>query len=237
MFTWSTKVMKMPKKVKRIKPIGRRKKSGLHATSANLDWLYGEKLVGSDPLRGSLLRRIAPVVRQLVKDTREDRVHEALSTDTGVDALIHLVSGEAAAALAASSMQDPLREARARAAKRVSELLSAEGGPIGVEDVVKLLHITRAAIDKRRKSGTLIGIEDGGRAILYPGWQFTDSGLLRGIDDALRVMVIADPWMRIQFFLSRDADLGERPLDALRRGQVTEVVAAASRFGSLGEDG
>lgn len=198
--------------------------------------LHAERLVASDPLRGSLLKRIAPVVHRLVKDTREEQVQEALSTDTGVDALIHLVSGEAAAALAASTVQDPLREARARAAKKVSELLAAEGGPIGVEDAAKLLRISRAAIDKRRKNGTLIGIEDGGRAILYPRWQFTETGLLKGLDDALKVMVISDPWMRIQFFLSRDSDLGERPLDALRRGRISDVVAAASRFGSLGEE-
>ena len=225
----------MSKKVRRIKAITRRRKSRLRASSGT--WLDGERLVESNSLRGSVLKRLAPAVQRLVNVSPERQLLEALSTNTGMDALIHLMSGEAAAAEVASSVQDPLREARARAAKKVSQLLSAEGGPIGVEAVAKLLHITRAAIDKRRRAGTLIGIEDGGRAILYPGWQFTETGLLRGLDDALRVMTISDPWMRIQFFLSRDSDLGERPLDALRRGRLDDVVAAASRFGRLGDDG
>jgi hypothetical protein len=151
--------------------------------------------------------------------------------------LIHLVSSEAAAAQVAANVQDPLRAAKARAARKIAELLSAEGGPLGVEQVSRILRISRAAVDKRRKTGTLIGVADGGRAILYPGWQFTETGLLPGFEQSLKAMAIVDPWMRIQFFLSRDPDLGGRPLDALRGGRVDEVRRAAQRFGRLGEDG
>ena len=133
--------------------------------------------------------------------------------------------------------QDPLRDAKARAAKKFAELLAAEGGPVGVETAAKLLRLTRAAVDKRRKNGTPIGIEDGGRAILYPRWQFTETGLLPGLDHALRAMSIRDPWMRMQFFLSKTIDLGSRPLDTLRKGRLDDVIRAASRFGRLGEDG
>jgi hypothetical protein len=154
-----------------------------------------------------------------------------------MDALIHLVSSDAAAVEAASNVEDPLREAKARAAKKFAELLAAEGGSVGVETAAKLLRITRAAVDKRRKNGTLIGIEDGGRAILYPRWQFTETGLLPGLDDALRAMPIRDPWMRMQFFLSKAIDLGSRPLDLLRKRRLDDVIRAASRFGRFGEDG
>src|SRR5215472_4706917 len=119
-----------------------------------------------DPLRTSVLKRVTPAVLRLVEVSPEQQLLEALSTNTGMDALIHLVSGDTAAVEAASHVQDPLREAKARAARKFAGLLAADGGPIGVEDVAKLLRITRAAVDKRRKNGTLIGIEDGGRAIL-----------------------------------------------------------------------
>jgi hypothetical protein len=226
----------MKRKVKRIKPVARRRKTGLQAMSS-LTWLDSDRLVEGDPLRSSVLKRLAPAVRHLVKVSPERQLLEALSTTTGIDALIHLVSGDTAAAEVASNVQDPLREAKARAAKKFSELLAAEGGPIRVDEVSKRLRITRAAVDKRRKNGTLIGIEDGGRGILYPGWQFTETGLLPGLDDSLRVIGVIDPWMRMQFFLTPDIDLGTRPLDALRNGRVEEVVRAARRFGRFGEDG
>jgi len=227
----------LKKTVKRIKGlVHRQRRKGLQPMSS-FGWLDNDRLVESDPLRSMVLKRLAPAVRDLVRASPKDQLLEALGANTSIDALIHLVSSEGVAAEVASNVQDPLREAKARAAKKVSGLLSAEGGPIGVEDVSKVLRISRAAVDKRRKTGTLIGIEDGGRAILYPSWQFTHTGLLPGLDESLKAMVIVDPWMRIQFFLSHDVDLGTRPLDALRSGRVDEVILAARRYGRLGEDG
>jgi hypothetical protein len=225
----------MSKRVRRVKAVHKRRKSRLLAAS-HAAWLDAERLEG-DTLRGSVLKRLAPAVQHLVRISPDQQLLDALSTNTGIDALIHLISGENAAAQVASSTEDPLREARARAAKRFSELLAAEGGPIGVDDASKSLRITRAAVDKRRKSGTLIGIEDGGRAILYPSWQFTPTGLLPGLQESLQAMAITDPWMRMQFFLTVDSELGERPLDALRGGRIGLAIAAAKRYGRLGEDG
>ncbi len=227
----------MSKKLKRVRGVKRRVRKGLQAS--NHAWMDNERLEENNltSLQGSVLKRVAGAVRQLVKIAPEEQLYEALSTNTGVDALIHLVSRDAAAAEAAANVDDPLRGARARAAKQMAELLSAEGGPIGVEEVAKRLRITRAAVDKRRRSGTLIGIDDGGRAILYPSWQFTATGLLPGLEDTLRVIRVSDPWMRLQFFLSKEPDLGTRPLDALRAGRQAEVTRAAKHFGSQGDDG
>jgi hypothetical protein len=188
-------------------------------------------------LHGSVLKRVEGAVRHLVEIAPREHLYEALSTQTPMDALIHLVSREAAAVEVASSVQDPLRAAKARAARTMSDLLSSEGGTLGVEEVAKRLRITRAAVDKRRRAGTLIGIDDGGRAVLYPAWQFTPTGLLPGLDDALRAIGVADPWMRIQFFLANEPDLAARPVDALRQGRKVEVVQAAKRFGRYGDDG
>jgi hypothetical protein len=223
-------------KIKRNKGVTRRRATRLQGMpSPGLS--QRDRMVHADPLRRSVLERVGPAVRRLVEVSPDQQLLAALSTQTGMDALIYLVSADAAAAEVASNIKDPLRAARARSARKFSELLTSEGGPIRVEEVSHRLRITRAAVDKRRTTGTLIGIDDGGRGILYPSWQFTETGLLPGLDDALRAMTVADPWMRMQFFLSRDLDLGARPLDALRAGRVAEVVAAAQRFGRLGEDG
>lgn len=223
------------RKVKRVKAVRRRTKTGLSAGS--LSWMDGEKLVANDPLRMTVLKRVAPAVQKLVRNSPEGELYQALQRETSIDTLIHLLSGDAAAANVAHEVSDPLREARARAARRISELISSEGGTIGVQDVAKRLRISRAAVDKRRKNGALIGIDDGGRSVQYPSWQFTRTGTLPGLDRALKALVISDPWMRMQFFLNRDSDFGGRPLDALRNGEVERVIAAARRYGRSGEDG
>ncbi|HET8676639.1 MAG TPA: hypothetical protein VFO63_12665 [Blastocatellia bacterium] len=226
----------MTRKIKRIRGVKSRMRKGLMASVAHIE---ADRLERNDltSLHGSVLKRVQGAVNELVKLSPKAHLYEALSTNTSMDALIHLVSSDTAAAQVALNVADPLRAARARAAKQMSELLAAEGGPIRVEDAAERLRITRAAVDKRRRTGTLIGIEDGGRAVLYPGWQFTKTGLLPGVDEVLRAMVVSDPWMRIQFFLRADPDLGERPLDSLRRGRKQDVIVAAERYGRHGDDG
>jgi hypothetical protein len=195
------------------------------------------RLNETEALHSAVQTRAAEGLQQIITAVSRDRLYHALSAKTPVDALIHIVSSESAVAHAATVVDDPLRMARARAVRRMADLLAAEGGPFGVDQVAAVLRITRAAVDKRRRAGRLIGVADGGRAVLYPSWQFRDTGSLPGLDEALRALDIRDPWMRIEFFLSPDPDIGGRPLDALRDGRKAGVVAAARRYGRHGEDG
>lgn len=189
-----------------------------------------------ETLHSVVFERARAAVTELIKASTERHLVATLRSNTHIDALIHLVSGEAAAVQAAAEAKDPLRAARARAAKKMADLLSAEGGTLGVEDVAHRLRITRAAVAKRKNAGALIGIDDGGRGVRYPAWQFTDTGLLNGLDLVVRSMSVRDPWMQIQFFLSNDDSLGDTPLRSLRDKRVDEVIAAGKRYGSAGED-
>lgn len=196
-----------------------------------------DRLDEAAALRTAVRARVDEALQRIIAAVPREELYAALSTSSSIDAVIHLVSRESAVAQAVTAADNPLRAARARAAKRMSGLLGAEGGPLGVEAVSGRLRITRAAVDKRRRAGTLIGIDDGGRAILYPGWQFTETGLLPGLEDVLRALTVRDPWMRMEFFLSSEPDLGASPLDALRNGRNADVVAAARRYGRQGDDG
>ncbi len=206
-----------------------------HGTQASSAHDY-DRLDEPAALRAAVRTRVDEALQRIIAAVPREELYEALSTSSSIDAVIHLVSRESAVIQAVSAVDDPLRSARARAAKRMSDLLAAEGGPLGVEAVSGQLRITRAAVDKRRRAGALIGIEDGGRAILYPGWQFTETGLLPGLEDVLRALTVRDPWMRMEFFLSPDPDLDDTPLNALRRGRHTDVAAAARRYGRQGDD-
>jgi hypothetical protein len=127
--------------------------------------------------------------------------------------------------------QDALR--RGRDAKR--ELLAAEGGVLTGAQVADLLGLSRQAVDKRRRSGRLLGVETGRRGFAYPAWQFTDNGVLPGLEDVLQDLSDHDPWMQLIFMLSPDIWLDEQlPLHVLRCGQLERVRKAAQMLGEHG---
>jgi hypothetical protein len=230
------------KRIKRGTPVKRRGFKG-HAfpTQPPSASIYHDAEIGSahadKGLRAVLLEKASTALQVIINKASKNAVVEALRAPTPFDSLVTVTSSEGAVASVAAQVDDPLRAAKARAAKHLVALFSMEGGPIGVEEVSERLGISRAAVDKRRHAGTLIGISDRGRAILYPSWQFTDQGLLAGLQDVLRVLDVQDPWMRMQFFLTDDPDLGATPLDMLRRGRQSDVVAAAKRYGHQGDEG
>jgi hypothetical protein len=131
---------------------------------------------------------------------------------------------------------DPLAKARLRGVLAMRELLSADGGAFTASDVAELLAITRQAVDKRRKAGQLLAVELPKRGLLYPAWQFGDTGAtLPGFVEVLAVLAQHDPWAQARFFVTGHHRLkGKRPLDLLREGELEPVLAAAHAFGEHG---
>jgi len=130
---------------------------------------------------------------------------------------------------------DLLARARLRGLDARARLLQAEGGPLSVDAVGRLLHITRQAVDKRRRAGRLLGLRIGRRGYAYPSWQFGEAGTLPGLEEVLLDLLNHDPWMQVGFFLNGNVRLGgESPLAELRRGHVEAVQRAARAYGEQG---
>ncbi|MEO9337166.1 Rv2175c family DNA-binding protein [Mesorhizobium sp. SB112] len=69
----------------------------------------------------------------------------------------------------------------------------------------------------------------------YPAFQIANDGLLPGMSAVVQAFAIDEPWMRLNFMLTGDARLGgRRPIDALRDGQIGEVIDAAQAYGEHG---
>jgi hypothetical protein len=218
-------------------PPRKRPASGRHGLAPSFSSSLFETAVASQAdIQKAVLVRIERGLKDAIRVVQPKHLLELLATQTPLEALVHLVNRNAVIVEMAKTYEDPLREARARAPKQMAKLLASEGGPLGVQDVADRLRITRAGVDKRRKQGKLIGIDDGGRAVVYPGWQFTATGTLPGLEAVLSKLRVTDPWMRIQFFLTPDPDLDGRPLDALRAKKQAQVEAAARRYGSFGDE-
>jgi hypothetical protein len=114
-------------------------------------------------------------------------------------------------------------------------LLQRAGGVLSTVEVGELLHLTRQAIDKRRKSGALLALKQGSDW-RYPRCQFTDADTVPGLAMVVRKMARSGPWVTLDFLLAPDAVLeGLTPLQALAKDD--EARATVLRLASTESDG
>lgn len=200
---------------------------------------------GAEPARAVFLSRalnaladVAPALGQrslaAVADAPSD--YEAL-----LQALQALSAVGGSEAIEAWRRQDPLAGAKLRGLQAQGRLLAAEGGALTGAQVAEALGISRQAVDKRRRAGSLLAVQTGRRGYAYPAWQLDPrgpGGVLSGFNLVLRELGrdgVHSPWTCLSWFLAGDARLrGARPLDALRKGRVAAVRAAAAAFGEQG---
>jgi biotin operon repressor len=135
-----------------------------------------------------------------------------------------------------SKFQSPVIKARLRAAGMKLKLLELGGGTYTSQEVAELLGVQRQTVNKRVKAKALLAVERGKHGYVYPAWQFVDGDTLVGLPEVLRSLDPSiDPWMTLAFFLNRSSALGGiTPLEALRQGDVEEVVRVAKLQGEHG---
>jgi hypothetical protein len=130
---------------------------------------------------------------------------------------------------------DPLARAFLDGLDAKRELLAQNGGVFRTEQVADYLGISPQAVNKRRMFHQLLGLTFRKRGFVYPGWQFTGTGTIAGLDNVLRALAQHDEWMQNVFFISPNSWLGDRrPLDLLREGKIHDVIEAARQFGDHG---
>lgn len=169
---------------------------------------------------------ISHVLNLLVDVTDSIEVTPALSGRADQVALDKLL--EHPDLLAGLQVADPLAPARLRGLAVKRRLLDMEGGAISSQQIAALLGISRQAVDKRRRRGTLIGLDLGRRGYVYPVWQVD----LPGLPEVLATLEELSPWAQAGFFLAPNAWLADRtPLAALRTGEMDAVRSAARLYG------
>lgn len=129
-------------------------------------------------------------------------------------------------------------DARARAVLRgiayAEEDLKAAGGTYEVDDVRALLRgVSRQAVDKKVADGTLLAVPGPNGRRRFPAAQFTEDGSpINGLREVSAALGFSSRWAVLNFLVNaHDLLGGERPVDALRRGEVDRVVEAAERSG------
>jgi hypothetical protein len=113
-------------------------------------------------------------------------------------------------------------------------MIDLAGGTLSSEEAARALHLTRQAVEKRRRAGRLLALSLGRRGHRYPAFQFGEGGL-PGLERVLGALKDHDPWTQLAFFVTRQSDLDDQTaVVRLRAGDVETVLRAA---GAVGEHG
>ena len=143
------------------------------------------------------------------------------------------VLAKQAAPPAAATAPDPNRFAEVSAA-----LLARAGGGLSLTQGAGLLGVSRQAVHKRVKAGTLLGMMNGAGLVL-PKAQFAGNNgrfeALSGLAQVLRLFKSAGGWAALQFLAERDPNLAATPFEALSAGRANDVVHAARAYLDLDE--
>jgi hypothetical protein len=132
-------------------------------------------------------------------------------------------------------------DARARAILRGLDHAHADlkeaGGAYDLAQVRKVMRgVSRQAIEKRVREGSLLAVPGPNNRRSYPTLQFNADGSvvegLKAVRDALRTQ---NPWAILGFLINpQDALEGHRPITRLRAGVLEPVLQAARRMGEQG---
>jgi hypothetical protein len=170
-------------------------------------------------------------IRALVELLEQANLPEAVAASSDYNLLLNVLQQPGVIPLLVA--KDPLAKAKIRGILAKPQLLEAEGGCLSSDEAARFLGISREAVNKRRQQGKLIGLP-AGRSYRYPVWQFQDGKTLTGLETVLQAIKVQDPWMQVAWMLNSNLRLGQRPLDALRSGEIEPVEQVAFLYGEQG---
>jgi hypothetical protein len=134
---------------------------------------------------------------------------------------------------------EPDDHARAvlRGLERAREDLRDAGGAYDLDQARAVLNgVSRQAIGKRVKEGSLLALPGPNGHRTYPTLQFTGDGtVVEGLRAVREALPSRSPWLVLNFLANPQTVLdGRKPIDLLKAGKVASVVEAARRFAVQG---
>ena len=173
-------------------------------------------------IRTAFLRRATSALERISANVPAKDLADALSAPTDAGSLAQLLSRSDMVGAAINDL-DPLVPALARNVEHRQNLVERAGGTMSAEDAGRILGISRQAVDKRRRAGTLLAVREGSDW-RYPLCQLVEGEVIAGISDVVRGFAAAGPWIALDFLLASDTALGGRTaLQALRDGDREAV--------------
>jgi hypothetical protein len=119
-----------------------------------------------------------------------------------------------------------LSAARGGGRRRVAEILS-EDDMLSADTFSDLLGVSRVTVNTKRQNGQVLGLDGAKRGFRFPAWQLDRDGRPYAVLPKLHE-ILAGAWAVYRFLVSPHGALdGRTGLDALKRGQDSDVIAAA----------
>lgn len=185
------------------------------------------------PMRKAFSKRLHEVVDHLARTADAATVEEVLGM---ADAFSGLgVAMQRVATSEAAAVRDPLAAARLRGVRAREELIERAGGLLRLGEAAARLGVTTQAVTGRRSRGTILSVQMPNGEWVYPAVQFTEHGLLPGIDSFVRAFVDADPWSQLAVLLAPSSRFGGMTaLELLEEGREAEARSIAKSYGEQG---
>ncbi|MEX2584651.1 MAG: hypothetical protein WD766_15385 [Gemmatimonadota bacterium] len=187
----------------------------------------------AEPMRLAFARRLHEVVEHLARAADEATVEEVLGMADPISGLG--VAMQRVATSDAAAVRDLLAPARIRGIAVRERLLDRAGGLLRLGEAAERLGVTTQAVTGRRSRDTILAVPMPNGEWVYPACQFTEDGLVSGIDAFVRAFRDADPWARLAVLLAPSSRYdGNSALDLLARGKVGEARSIAATYGEQG---
>jgi hypothetical protein len=123
-------------------------------------------------------------------------------------------------------LEAALAAARERGRRRVAEILG-EDDMLNADSFSGLLGVSRVTVNAKRQNGQVLGLDGAKRGFRFPAWQLDQDGRLYAALPKLHE-ILSGAWAVYRFLVSPHGALdGRTALDALKRGQDSDVIAAA----------
>lgn len=104
-------------------------------------------------------------------------------------------------------------------------LAEAVGPVYDTSGVMRILGVTKQAIDDRRRNGSILALRTGDGMWVYPAFQFDGGRIHPGLLPAVRSLKDAPPWASALWFVTPNERLDElSPVDFVHQGLPVEYV-------------
>jgi hypothetical protein len=168
-------------------------------------------------IQDAFIRRTTHAIERLATQADEATLIEAMAAPTDFGTLARALTDFGAIGTAVAEI-DPDAMDLAREIEHREALVRRAGGMLSAQEAGLLLHVTRQAVDKRRRGRTLLAIRQGGDW-LYPRAQFHQHETIPGLPEIIKGLDVSGPWVTLEFLTTEDTVLdGLTPRAALLKG-------------------
>ena len=163
---------------------------------------------------------------ELKRAAEEDRMLQRLLDDASNRPPRPMSTPESIAAGRAA-----MAEGRERAAETLARRIESKE-LLSAQELRKVLGVTQAEIDDAVASNRLFAFEGPGGERYYPAFYAVAEMDRASLELVAQELLDLPAPSKYHFFVSKRTNLGETPLEALKRGRVDEVLRSASGFAS-----